>query len=121
MPDLNNLFQAASTVGGSNSDPSWLVIDHDFRTIDIPANKKLLGVTSDERINYLDFKGPQYYEGSDLSTFSIRIVYLTPGARVIFMLLRKLMLSTANFGLPGKSDGMPVYTVVMSSLLCRLF
>lgn len=76
MPDLNNLFQAASTVGGSNSDPSWLVIDHDFRTIDIPANKKLLGVTSDERINYLDFKGPQYYEGSDLSTFSIRIVYL---------------------------------------------
>lgn len=76
MPDLNNLFQAASTVGGSNSDPSWLVIDHDFRTIDIPANKKLLGVTSDERINYLDFKGPQYYEGSDLSTFSIRVVYL---------------------------------------------
>ena len=76
MPDLNNLFQAASTVGGSNSDLSWLIIDHDFRTIDIPANKKLLGVTSDERINYLDFKGPQYYEGSDLSTFSIRVVYL---------------------------------------------
>lgn len=76
MPDLNNLFQAASTVGGTNSDPSWLIIDHDFRTIDIPANKKLLGVTSDERINYLDFKGPQYYEGSDLSTFSIRVVYL---------------------------------------------
>lgn len=76
MPDLNNLFQAASTVGGSSSDPSWLIIDHDFRTIDIPSNKKLLGVTSDERINYLDFKGPQYYEGSDLSTFSIRVVYL---------------------------------------------
>jgi len=76
MPDLNNLFQAASTVGSLNSDPSWLVIDHDFRTIDIPANKKLLGVTSDERINYLDFKGPQYYEGADLSTFSIRVVYL---------------------------------------------
>ena len=76
MPDLNNLFQAASVVGDSNSEKSWLVIDHDFRTIDIPANKKLLGVTSDERINYLDFKGPQYYEGSDLSTFSIRVVYL---------------------------------------------
>lgn len=76
MPDLNNLFQAASTVGGSESDQLWLVIDHDFRTIDIPANKKLLGVTSDERINYLDFKGPQFYEGSDLSTFSLRVVYL---------------------------------------------
>ena len=76
MPDLNSLFQAASVVGGSNSEPSFLIIDHDFRTIDIPPNKKLLGVTSDERINYLYFKGPQYYEGSDLSTFAIRVVYL---------------------------------------------
>ena len=76
MPDLNNLFQNASTVGDDSSSASWLVIDHDFRTISIPANKQLLGVTSDERVNILSFKAPRYYEGSDLSTFAIRAVYL---------------------------------------------
>lgn len=76
MPDLNQLFQNASTVGDEPDATSWLVIDHDFRTIAIPANKRLLGVESDERVNILNFKAPRYYENSDLSEFAIRVVYL---------------------------------------------
>ena len=76
MPDLNDLFQEASTVGGDSDGTSWLIIDHDFRTISIPANKRLLGVTSDEKVNTLYFKCPRYYENVDLNNFIFRINYL---------------------------------------------
>lgn len=77
MDELNNLFAAASVVGNSEEDATeWFVVDHDFRTIHIPPNKKLLGVTSDERVNTLHFKLPRYYGTLDLTPFEFRINYL---------------------------------------------
>lgn len=75
MPDLNDLFGAASVVGEETDDTDWLVISHDFRTIAIPSNKKLAGVTSDEKVNRISFKCQRYYGEVDLNDFKFRINY----------------------------------------------
>jgi hypothetical protein len=75
VPDLDELFSAASVVGEETENVDWFVISHDFRTISIPSNKKLAGVTSDEKVNRLYFKCPKYYGDVDLSDFSFRINY----------------------------------------------
>lgn len=77
MSDLDSLFDEATVVGiDFEDDNNLLVIDHDFRTIEIPSNKKLLGVTSDSRVNILRFIAPRYYNGIDLSLFDFRINYM---------------------------------------------
>lgn len=77
MSELDELFDQASVVGGTaDEDNEWLVVDHQFRSIDIPCEKKLLGVTSDEKVNTLNFKVPRYYMGNDLSEFEFRINYI---------------------------------------------
>lgn len=77
MDELNNLFAEASVVGtGEEEITDWFVVDHDFRTIRIPTNKRLIGVTSDERVNTLHFKVPRYYGTLDLQPFEFRINYL---------------------------------------------
>lgn len=75
MDELDSLFSAASVVGAENTDIEWLEISHDFRTIDIPKNKQLAGVTSDEKVNRIYFKCQRYYGDVDLSEFSFRINY----------------------------------------------
>lgn len=75
MPDLNDLFDEASVVGEETTEIDWFVISHDFRTITIPSNKKLGGVTSDEKVNRLYFKCPRTYGEVDLNDFTFRINY----------------------------------------------
>lgn len=75
MPDLNDLFNEASEVGSESDETDWFVISHDFRTITIPSNKKLGGVTSDEKVNRLYFKCPRFYGEVDLGEFTFRINY----------------------------------------------
>lgn len=81
MNDLDSLFNEATVVGNEcecdyEDDSELLVIDHDFRTISIPSNKKLLGVTNDSRVNTLWFIAPRYYNGIDMSLFELRINYM---------------------------------------------
>lgn len=76
MPDLDELFNSASLVGGSEYTPDYLVINNDFRTITIPSTKKLLGVTSDDSVNILNFRCPRYYGTVDLSPLTFRINYM---------------------------------------------
>lgn len=77
MPDLDELFDEATVVGDGTEEVDYLVIDHNFRTIEIPSSKSvLLGVTSDEKVNTLHFKCQRYYEDVDLGDFSFRINYL---------------------------------------------
>lgn len=73
MPDLDDLFDEASVVGDETEEIDWFVISHDFRTITIPSNKKLAGVTSDEKVNRLYFKCPRTYGEVDLNDFNFRI------------------------------------------------
>lgn len=75
MPDLNELFNEASVVGEETEEIDWFVISHDFRTITIPSNKKLGGVTSDEKVNRLHFKCSRTYGDVDLNDFTFRINY----------------------------------------------
>lgn len=75
MDELDSLFAEASVVGAENTDIEWLEISHDFRTIDIPKNKQLAGVTSDDKVNRIYFKCPRFYSDVDLSDFSFRINY----------------------------------------------
>ena len=75
MPDLNELFNEASVVGEETEEIDWLVISHDFRTVTIPSNKKLGGVTSDEKVNRLHFKCSRTYGDVDLNDFTFRINY----------------------------------------------
>lgn len=73
--NLNDLFDEASVVGDETEEIDWFVISHDFRTITIPTNKKLAGVTSDEKVNKLYFKCPRTYGEVDLNEFNFRINY----------------------------------------------
>lgn len=70
--NLNDLFDEASVIG---EETEWFVISHDFRTITIPPNKKLAGVTSDEKVNRLYFKCPRIYGEVDFNDFTFRINY----------------------------------------------
>lgn len=75
MDELDDLFDEASVVSTDSDTEDWLIIDHDFRTIDIPSTKQLGGVTSDENVNVLHFQCPRYYGDSDLMDFNFRINY----------------------------------------------
>ena len=67
-----DIFEGASTIGENQ----MFVISHDFRTIDIPLNKTLAGVESDDDVNTVWFTCDRYYEQVDLSTFEFRIKYM---------------------------------------------
>lgn len=51
-------------------------VDWETRLITIPKIITNLGVESDDDVNKIYFRVPQYYDGTDLSTFRVRINYL---------------------------------------------
>ena len=55
---------------------SYVVINDDLRTMNIPEDIVLLGVESDDDVNKIPFQMPKEYCGFDLSTFSARINYM---------------------------------------------
>ena len=57
------------------NDPITFEIDEDLRTIKKPARGNVLGVQDDNNVNHINFKIPRYYNGIDLSTFTIKINY----------------------------------------------
>ena len=57
------------------NDPVTFEIDEDLRTIKKPARGNVLGVQDDNNVNHINFKMPRYYNGIDLSTFTIKINY----------------------------------------------
>lgn len=73
MSDMNALFQQASVIGGRAVSSNVLMIDHNFRQIAIPCEKKLAGVTNDEAVNQLVFQCDRYYGETDLADFTFRI------------------------------------------------
>lgn len=55
---------------------SYIVIDDNLRTMNIPEDIILLGVESDDDVNKIPFQMPKEYCGYDLSTFQVRINYM---------------------------------------------
>lgn len=55
---------------------SFIVIDDNLRTMQIPSDIVLLGVESDDDVNKIPFQMPKEYSGYDLSTFEARINYM---------------------------------------------
>lgn len=53
-----------------------LAIDANLRTISIPRHALIAGAVGDKDVNFVNFKVPRYYDGTDLSEFQIRINYL---------------------------------------------
>lgn len=60
----------------SHSDRTPLVIDNDLRTIRVP-NDYVFGVFNDKDVLAVPFEMPRYYDGLDLSEFSIQINYVS--------------------------------------------
>lgn len=56
-------------------DSIQFIIDKNLRTIPVPSNGSVLGVTGDNNVNRVNFKMERYYDGNDLSEFTIRISY----------------------------------------------
>jgi len=53
-----------------------LVIDENLRTIKIPPKAIIAGAMGDKDVNWVNFKIPRYYDGTDLSEFQIRVNYI---------------------------------------------
>ena len=54
----------------------YLVIGHDFRTIEIPESEALLGVENDKNVNTLYFRAPRIYDSVDLLDYDFQINYM---------------------------------------------
>ena len=52
------------------------LIDENMRTVTVPPEGVVLGVTGDKDVNRINFKMVRHYDGLDLSTFQIRINYV---------------------------------------------
>ncbi len=55
---------------------SYIIINDDLRTMQIPEDIEILGVESDDDVNKIPFQMPKEYCGFDLSEFSARINYM---------------------------------------------
>lgn len=65
------------------------VIDSDLRTIQGPQ-KYVLGVFNDQNVQTVHFKCPRYYNGIDLSTFSIKINYMNASKKYDMSLVKNI-------------------------------
>lgn len=65
----------AAATASNDSDNSTFVIDKNLRTITVPSNF-ILGVYNDMNTQIIPFLMPRYYNGIDLSEYSIRINYI---------------------------------------------
>lgn len=55
---------------------SYIIINDDLRTMQIPSDIAILGVESDDDVNKIPFQMPKEYCGFDMSEFSARINYM---------------------------------------------
>lgn len=76
----NSLEEALNTAeesAESSNGRTPLVIDNDLRTIYVPQSEYVFGVYNDKDVLAVPFQMPRYYDGLDLSEFSIRINFLS--------------------------------------------
>lgn len=59
-------------------DDIQFIIDNDLRSIAVPERGIVAGVRGDKNVNRINFQMVRYYNGFDMSTFNIRVNYITP-------------------------------------------
>ena len=74
MATLDELLEELPPTHTLN-DPVTFEINEDLRTIHTPPRGNIIGVQGDNNVNHINFKMPRYYNGIDLSTFTIKINY----------------------------------------------
>lgn len=72
--DLESLFAGVGET--SYYDDLQFIVDEDLRTIAIPQRGKVAGVRSDKDVNRVAISINRYYDGTDLSEFSVKINYV---------------------------------------------
>lgn len=77
MSDLNTLFDNLSDPDYMLADDEILFeIDNNLRVTDVRQEGSVIGVVGDMNVNNVNFKMPKWYNGFDLSTFEIYVVYV---------------------------------------------
>ena len=72
--DLESLFAGVGET--SYYEDLQFIVDEDLRTIAIPQRGKVAGVRSDKDVNRVAISINRYYDGTDLSEFSVKINYV---------------------------------------------
>ena len=79
MATLNELLSESVVTDIPNSyihDDIQFIIDKDLRTIAVPDRGIVAGVRGDKDVNRINFQMERYYNGFDMSTFTIRVNYI---------------------------------------------
>ena len=93
MATLDELLDDLPSIHTLN-DPITFEIDEDLRTIKKPTRGNVLGVQDDNNVNHINFKMPRYYNGIDLSTFTIKINYKNALGTINSYFVEDLMFGT---------------------------
>lgn len=79
MATLNELLTEPGVTDPTNEyihDDVQFIIDKDLRTVAVPDRGIVAGVLGDKDVNRINFQMDRYYNGFDMSTFTIRVNYL---------------------------------------------
>ena len=93
MATLDELLEELPPTHTLN-DPVTFEIDEDLRTIHTPPRGNIIGVQGDNNVNHINFKMPRYYNGIDLSTFTIKINYKNALGTINSYFVEDLMFGT---------------------------
>lgn len=74
LPDNNN---SSSRIAGSGSDEPHIVVD-ETRTIKVPDSLKIIAVKGDKDVETLTIDCIRYWDGNDLSDFTVYLNYTLP-------------------------------------------
>lgn len=86
---MSNYSLEEALAAADNTIEESFVIDSDLRTIQGPQ-KYVLGVFNDQNVQTVHFKCPRYYNGIDLSTFSIKINYMNASQKCDMSLVKNI-------------------------------
>ena len=79
MATLNELLSEPGITDPANDyihDDVQFIIDKDLRTVAVPDRGIVAGVVGDKDVNRINFQMDRYYNGFDMSTFTIRVNYI---------------------------------------------
>ena len=91
MPLLNEIIETLPQQHYFRDDIIF-IIDSDLRTILSSKRGNIIGAQGDHNVNRINFKVLRYYNGIDLSTFVIKINYITPDGTHGFYVINDLLI-----------------------------
>ena len=96
MASLDEVLSSMEDMDGEDDALDFL-IDENLRVISVPEQGVVLGVEGDKNVNRVRFRMNQYYHGSDLSSFQIRINYQNAEGEVNYFTVKEKTVDTDTF------------------------